>query len=408
MDYQTCRLSNGIRLIHKTVSSPVAHCGIIINAGSRDEEDEVSGMAHFVEHMLFKGTSKRKAYHILSRMEDVGGELNAYTTKEETCLHATFFSNYYPRAFELIADVIFNSSFPEKEIEKEKDVVIDEINSYKDSPFELIFDDFEEYTFKGHPLGNNILGSKKTITQFNRGAIQDFVHKNYATTETVISSVSSAPFKTIEKHFRKHFENIAANDQILIRKAYAPDSYQPFSKEFEKDTHQSHCLIGNTAYSLKDEKRLSLYLLNNLLGGPGLNSKLTMELREKRGLAYNVESNFTTFSDTGVFNIYFGTDNKHLNTCTNTVLRELKKLRENKLGTLQLSKAKKQVLGQIAISAENNESQMLSYGKSLLVFNKVDSLAVIKKKIESIQAEQVLEVANEIFAPDKLSYLIYK
>lgn len=407
MEFQTHSLPNGIRLIHKQVDSPVAHCGLTINTGSRDEAEHEHGITHLIEHLIFKGTTKRKAYHILSRMEDVGGELNAYTSKEETCIHTTFFNNYYARAFELIRDITFNSIFPEKEIIKEKEVVIDEINSYKDSPFELIFDDFEEQIFQGHPIARNILGTEQSLYKLDLASIKNFYQTQYATNHMVISSVGKLSFHKVKKYFEQYFSDIDTRISDYKRQPVLTSNYRVSNKTEDKDTHQTHCLIGAPAYSFNDPKRLPMHLLNNYIGGPGLNSKLNLILREKRGYAYNVESNYTTYSDTGIVSIYFGTDQKDLNKSIALTKKELLNLCTTKLGTTQLTRAKKQLKGQIAISAENNENQMLSIGKSLLVYNRVDSLETILNKIEAITTEQLLEVANEILHPDKLSVLTY-
>jgi predicted Zn-dependent peptidase len=408
MEYQIHTLSNGIRLIHKQVQSPVAHCGLIINTGSRDENEQEHGIAHLIEHLIFKGTKKRKTYHILSRMEDIGGELNAYTTKEETCVYTTFFNNYYARAFELIRDIVFNSIFPPKEIVKEKEVIIDEINSYKDSPFEIIFDDFEEIIFKGNPIAGNILGTEESLSQITPVSIRNFYQQHYATTDMVVASVGNYSFQKIKKYFEAYFSDLEEKKAANARVDYNPGHYAPEYRIMERETHQAHCVIGSPAYSFNDDKRLTLHLLNNYLGGPTLNSKLNLVLREKRGYAYNVESNYTSFSDTGVITIYFGTDRKDLKKSLSLTRKELQKLGTTPLGTVQLAKAKKQLIGQAAISAENNESQMLSIGKSLLVYNKVEELETICNKIEAITAQQIMEVASDIFNPDKLSTLIYQ
>jgi predicted Zn-dependent peptidase len=407
MDLFTHTLPNGIRLVHMPVNSPVAHCGILVNTGSRDELANQHGLAHFIEHVIFKGTKKRKAHHILSRMEDVGGEINAYTTKEETCVHASFFNNYYDRAFELMSDIVFNSVFPEKEMDKEREVIIDEINSYKDSPFEEIYDEFEEIVFRNNPLGKNILGSKEGLLSYTRKDIIDFHQKNYPTNEMVISSVSNVPFKKILTCFKKYFENIPLKIREFDRILYNSDNYSKSIEKRERNTYQSHCVIGNQAYSANQEERLTLHLLNNLLGGPGMNSRLNMTLREKKGLAYNIESNYSTYSDAGILNIYFGTDRKNLDRCIDLILKELKLLRETALGTVQLQRAKKQLIGQIAISAEINENQMFSIGHSMLLFDRIESLEETSSKIEKITSGELLQIANEIFDEGKLSSLIY-
>ncbi|MBN1118509.1 MAG: insulinase family protein [Bacteroidales bacterium] len=407
MEFQTHTLSNGIRLIYKQVQSPVAHCGLIINTGSRDEDEQEHGMAHLIEHLIFKGTKKRKAFHILSRMEDVGGELNAYTTKEETCIHTTFFNNYYARAFELIRDIVFNSIFPPKEILKEKEIIFDEINSYKDSPVELIFDDFEELIFKGNPIARNILGTEESLLKFEPDFIKSFYSNHYSTEEMVVSSVGSQPFSKVKKQFEAYFGDIRLKPLVKSRIPYIKNGFHPEFREIKKDTHQAHCLIGGHAYSHNDHRRLILHLLNNYIGGPGLNSLLNLVLREKKGFAYNVESNYTLYSDVGIISIYFGVDNKDVNKSLSITRKELLKLCNNSLGITQLSRAKNQIKGQIAISADNNENQMLSFGKSLLVYNKVDELDTILKKIDSITASQIMEVAQDVLHPDKLSTLIY-
>jgi predicted Zn-dependent peptidase len=408
MEYYTHSLPNGIRLIHQFVNSPVAHCGVIMNTGSRDEGEDQHGMAHFIEHMIFKGTSKRRAHHILTRMEDVGGEINAYTTKEETCLFTSFFNNYYDRAFDLMADLIFNSVFPEKEIRKEKEVIIDEINSYKDSPQEAIYDDFEELAFQPHPIGRNILGSNEALNSYSFQDLKRFAAENYATDQMVVSSVGNLSFSKIVKYFEKHFTGFPRKNSSEKRVEFNRSLTTTHHVEKEMNTYQCHCIMGGLAYSVSDPKRFPLYLLVNMLGGPGMNSRLNMNLRENRGLAYNVESHYNTYSDIGLFQIYFGTDKKDLKRCIQQTSRELRRLEESPLGMLQLSRAKKQLIGQIAISSENNESQMLGNGRSLLLFDKVETLDEITERIRSISATELLEVAHETFNPSKLSYLIFK
>jgi len=399
-------LSNGIRLVHHTIPGIVAHCGLLINAGSRDENDNEHGIAHFIEHMLFKGTQKRKAYHILSRLEDVGGELNAYTTKEETAIHASFLKDHYERTIELISDIAFNSVFPEKEIIKEKDVVIEEINSYLDNPAELIFDDFEEIIFAGQPIGHNILGTTKIVKSFTQKTISDFISRHYNTDQMVFCSVGNISNERIEKLFVKYFSSVTKNQKPQMK--VAPWSYKPCSVTKKKDTFQNHCIIGNIAYNLKDERRPGMFLLNNILGGQGLNSRLNLSLREKKGLAYNVESSYNPYCDTGAFTIYFGTDNNFLEKSIKVVLSELDILRTKKLGIVQLSKAKNQIKGYLARGYENHESLMLGLGKSFLVFDKIESLEETCSKIEKITASELLETANEVFDPSKLSTLIYR
>jgi predicted Zn-dependent peptidase len=399
-------LRNGIRLVHHRIPGIVAHCGLIINAGSRDETESEHGIAHFIEHMLFKGTKKRKAYHILSRLEDVGGELNAYTTKEETAIHASFMKEHYDRAIEIISDIAFNSVFPAKEIEKEKEVVIEEINSYRDNPAELIFDDFEEQIFLNQPIGRNILGTFETVKSFSQKNIFSFISGNYSTDQMVFCSVGNISDERIIKLFTRYFSEIP--QRIIPPKTVKSWHYMPSSITRNMDTFQNHCIIGNVAYDLKDKRRMGMFLLNNILGGQGLNSRLNLSLREKNGFAYNVESSYNPYCDTGVFSIYFGTDSHNLGKSISVAESELDKLRSVKLGTIQLSKAKNQIKGYLARGFENHESLMLSLGKSMVVFNKIDSIEDICEKIDKVTSSEIIETANEVFEKTKLSTLIYK
>jgi predicted Zn-dependent peptidase len=399
-------LNNGIRLVHHRIPGIVAYCGVIINTGSCDETEEEHGIAHFIEHMLFKGTSKRKAYHILSCLEDVGGELNAYTTKEETAVHASFMMEHYERSIEIISDIIFNSIFPSKEIEKEKEVVIEEINSYKDNPAELIFDDFEDQIFLNQPIGRNILGTLETVRSFSQTSIKNFISNNYNTNEMVFCSVGNIPDDRIIKLFTRYFSEIP--EKILSPKPLKNWEYRPSYVTRNLETHQNHCIIGNVAYNLKDKRRLGMFLLNNILGGQGLNSRLNLSLREKYGFAYNVESSYNPYYDTGVFSIYFGTDSHNLKKSIAIAESELNKLRTVRLGTIQLSKAKNQIKGYLARGYEHHENLMLSIGKSLLVFNKIDSIEDVCEKIDKLTSSEIIETANDVFNREKLSTLIYK
>lgn len=406
MEFQIYSLKNGIRLVHHKTDGPIGHCGIIINTGSRDELESEHGIAHLIEHLIFKGTKKRKTYHILSRMDDVGGEINAYTTKEETCIYATFFNQYYARAIELMGDITFNSVYPEKEIKKEKGIILDEINSYKDTPSELIFDEFEEMLFDGNPIGRNILGEEKSLQQISRNHILKFILRNYSTDQMVISSVGNISMKKLVGYVERYFGNYESRKNNILRPH--PNGYVQQHIISEKSTYQAHCIIGNVAYSYTNEKRIGLHLLNNILGGPGLNSRLNLSLRERKAYAYNVDSSYHAFTDTGAFVIYFGTDKEHLNKCIRLVLNEFKLLQNHLLGHMQLKKAKQQLTGQLAISSENKENLMLSIGKSILLYNRVDTFGEIKEKIDRITAEDLCQIAGEILKPDKLSYLIYQ
>ncbi|MDY4042715.1 MAG: pitrilysin family protein [Marinifilaceae bacterium] len=404
--YQTYIFENGLRLIHYRVPTKAAYCGLIINVGSRDEREEESGIAHFIEHVIFKGTEKRKAYHVLSRLEDVGGELNAYTTKEDTCVYATFMAKDYERTLELFADIVFHSVFPEKEIEKEKDVVLDEIDSYKDSPGELIFDDFEEQVYEGCRIGRNILGNEAAVKSISREMILNFVERNYSPDRMVISSVGDIPFEKLVRLVEKYFACYARRGEPLVR--VKPEIYVPRFVEVNKDTHQCHCIVGNVAYDNKEDKRLPLSLLMNLLGGSGMNTRLNLNIRERYGLAYNIEASYTPYSDTGICMIYFGCDRENADWCLDLCKREMRALYEEKLGPVQMKRAKTQMIGQLTISSENYENLMLSIGKSFLIYDKVDSLEDVYTQIGEITPEVLVQVAEEIFDERKLSVLIYK
>ncbi len=331
MSYQYHILKNGIKVIHRKVEGNVSHCGLMVNTGSRDELPDENGMAHFIEHLIFKGTKKRKAYHVLSRIENVGGDLNAYTTKEETCIYASFLSPYYEQTLELFADVAFSSIFPQKEIEKEKDVIIDEINSYNDSPAELIFDDFEELIFRDHPLGSNILGSISSVEGFKRRDVFRFLKRNYSTQQMVIASVGNIEFDRLINFIEKYFGQIRNADNKLKRLPFT--DYEPQKKIDKKESYLTHAIVGNLAYPRNHPKKMPLILITNLLGGPALNSRLNLTIREKYGYAYNIEANYQPYSDTGIFGIYIGSDKNHIDKSLVLVEKEFRKLKEERLGT---------------------------------------------------------------------------
>lgn len=407
-DYQIHTFPNGLRLVHQHINhdSAVAHLGLIINTGSRDELENENGLAHFLEHVIFKGTKKRKAFHVLSRLEDVGAELNAYTSKEETVIQASFLYQHYERSLELISDIIINSTFPQKELDKEKEVVIDEINSYKDTPSEQIFDDFDMLIFPNHPLGLNILGTKKLVRKFTQKDVINFVQKHYTANEMVLSSVGNISFEKLIKLTEKYFSALSEAKDTKTR--IAPGEYQAVEINKKRRVYQAHCMIGNRAYSIFEEKRVAFSLLNNFLGGPGLNSRLNLGIREKYGFTYNLESNFTALTDTGHFSIYLGTDQQYLERTIELVQKELRLLREVKMGPIQLKKAQQQLVGQIAIGEESNSNKMLNNGRSILSFGKISDLEAINRKISAVTADMIQEVANEIFDPKKLSMLTYQ
>lgn len=398
-------LPNGIKVAHIYCPSQVTYCGLTINTGTRDELPNEHGMAHFLEHTLFKGTKKRKAYHINNRLENVGGELNAFTTKEETVIHATVLKTDLEKAVDLIADITFNSTFPEKEIEKEKTVICDEIDSYRDNPSELIFDDFDDLLFAGSPLGRSTLGNKRILKRFTSHDIRTFIQRTYNTNQMVFTSIGQVPFTKIQRWCEKYFALQASNNRLFERQS--PAQYQPFNKKANKSTFQAHCILGNRAHGISDSRRVALSLLANVLGGPISNSILNTALREKHGLVYTIEANYITYTDTGAMSIYFGTSKSNLDKSIDLVNIELKKLRQNALTSLQLHKAKKQFISQLTIAGESNEQQMLSMGKSLLVFNKYESMSEVAKRIQAVTVTDILEVANEVFEPSQLSTLIY-
>ncbi|MDD4515848.1 pitrilysin family protein [Massilibacteroides sp.] len=406
MSYSSYVLSNGLRIVHLPTDSPVSYCGYAINAGTRDEAENEFGLAHFVEHMLFKGTGKRKSWHILNRMENVGGELNAYTTKEETFVYSVFMEEHYNRAFELLTDLVFNSQFPMSEIEKEVDVILDEINSYKDSPSELIYDEFENFLFNGHTLGHNILGDETSLLSFNSESGKSFIRRYYVPSNMVFFSMGRKPLHKIIKMAESTLSELTFPEFTHERKA--PDLIVPFTRREAQETHQTHVLIGGKAYDMYDPKRIPLFLLNNIIGGPGMNNRLNVSLREKNGLAYTVDSSITNYTDTGLAAIYFGTDPKNAKKASSLVYKELKKIREVKLTDNQLTAAKKQIVGQLSVSGDNKEGLFLGLGKSFLHYNRYDTLQEAITKIESITASQLLEVANEVFTEENLSTLIYE
>lgn len=398
-------LPNGIRLIHRQKAGQIAHLALMVNTGSRDELSHEHGLAHLIEHMIFKGTKKRKAYHVLSRLENVGGELNAYTTKEETCIHASFLNEYIGRSMELLADITFQASFPANELEKEKEVVLDEINAYRDNPSEEIFDEFEDQLFNGHPIGHPILGTEKTVKSFSRSDLFRFIQKNYATNQIVVALVGDIPFDSFLQKSAEYFGKIEAR----YRQAKPLISKQKKSSfvQKEKNSYLTHCILGNSSFDRKHPNKHSMLLLNNILGGPGLNSRLNLNIREKYGFAYNIESHYSAYSDTGVFMVYLGIDPRSAEKAMKLVYKELTKLKTQKLGSLQLQRAQQQLIGQLAIGFESGLSETLSIARSHLLFDRIDDMDQIAQKILNIDASKILAVAQEVFNFDNFNTLIY-
>jgi len=401
-------LPNGIRIIHRECQGNLSCCGLVVNAGSRHEGEDEFGLAHMVEHMLFKGTPKRRPSQILNHMDRVGGELNAYTTKEETFLYSIFLRDDYKRAIELISDLFLNSGFPEIEVEKERDVILDEINVYEDSPSELIFDDFDQLFFPHHALGHRILGRPDTVTSLSRESLLRFHREQYTTDRIVFFSQAPISWKRVLSLCERFLGSISASNAKEVLVSSKPMPAYGFNTVIEKDTHQTHVLCGNANYSLYEKDRTGMYFLNNILGGPGMNSRLNLALRERTGLVYSVESNVSSFTDSGLFSIYFGTDPQEVDRCLSLLMKELKRLREKPLTTLQWQAARKQLLGQVLISSENKENQSLSMGKSMLYFNGYDTMEDFVRKIDGFTPMKLMEIANQVLDPEKLSFLFYK
>lgn len=411
MTTYTTLFENGLRFGFKQATSPVAYCALTINAGTRDENISQGGIAHLTEHMLFKGTKNRGARGINNFLEKLGGELNAYTTKEETVIHATVLKEDLPKAIELLHDIVFNSIFPESELAKEKEVVLEEIKSYKDTPSEQIFDDFEELLFGTHPLAGNILGTPKTIRKIKREDLIDFTKLHYRCENMSLSIVADSKAERCEALAKRFFSKIETTEPpgiVPFRTSQIPPGNSGGIHIVSKKSYQAHCIVGGRAYSLYDKNRLPFALLVNVLGGPALNSKLNQLLREKHALAYTVDASYNPFSDTGLFTVYFGTDKSNLDKSLSLINKELSQIMERGLSSAQLKAAKKQLAGQLAISTDNAEAQCLNIGKSLLVFKKVEPMDEVMRKINSITSEQIKEVACEIFSDDNLITLIYK
>ena len=405
-DYEIYEYPNGIRLLHKQVlHTKIAHCGFLLDIGSRDETAQQQGLAHFWEHMAFKGTAKRKSFHILNRLETVGGELNAYTTKEKICFYATLLSTHFERAFELLTDLTFHSTFPARELEKERGVILEEMSMYQDAPEDAIIDDFDAVVFGQHPLGINILGTRESVSSFQTADFEQFYAQNVRTDRLVFSSVSNLPFRDVKRLADKYLAPLPA--RLGPRTRRAPDAYQRQTRTETRPISQAHCLLGGPAYPLTDARRVPFFMLNNILGGPGMNSRLNLAVREKHGLVYTIDSTYSPYTDTGLFGIYFGTEKKQLARTLGLVRKELALLREKTLTTTQLHVAKNQLMGQLAMSEESNSGLMQLLGKSTLDLGHVEPLGTIFAHIERLNAPELRELANEILTDEHLSLLQY-
>ena len=405
MPHRVVRLRNGLRLLHIPTASPISHFGILIDAGTRDEPAQHPGLAHFVEHTIFKGTEKRNAYRVINRMESVGGDLNASTSKEETDFYASFLSPNYPRAVELLADIFFHAKFPQKELEREKTVIFEEINYYNDSPSELIFDEFESLVFNGHAMGKNILGTKESVQQIHREDIMVFTAENYTLENVVLASVGNIATEKLVRLCEKYFGHDRMAEGTRQRTPFR--KYCPQTRSVRKNTSQTNVLTGAPAYDIRHPKRIPFMLLNNILGGQGQNTRLNMSIREKKGLAYTIESYFNPFSDCGLFSVYFGCDAHERDHCLELAHRELERLKQQKLGTMQLYYAKKQYIGQLALAQESKLNELLAAGHIALFYDEVADMDENIRTLESITAEELCDTANDIFDLNRFSTLIF-
>ena len=403
--YEIHTLKNGIRVIHNRITTTkIVHCGIMLDIGSRDETTANQGIAHFWEHMAFKGTQKRKAYHILNRLESLGGELNAFTDKEKILFYASLRNEYFEQAVELLTDITFDSIFPVSQIERERHVILEEMSMYLDDPEDSLQDEFDNVIFAGHSLGMNILGREKTVKSFKRKDFRQFINEHMDTSKIVFSSVGNIKMEEVIKLAERYMGHIPKMKSRKVRKTFT--GYKPKELVLQRNVKQARCAIGRPSYKISDEKRGAFYMLTNILGGAGMNSRLNMTLREKRGYVYSVAAQFVPFTDTGLFVISFGTEPVQMKKSIDLVHQELKKMREEPLGKKQLRASKEQLLGQMAMAEENNLSFMMMMGRNLLDLGKVDTLEEIFNRVKNTSPEKLMELANEMFSEKKLSYLI--
>ena len=413
MKYNTYTLDNGLRIIHLPSDSKVVYCGYQINAGTRNEEPGEEGLAHFCEHVTFKGTERRKAWHILNCLESVGGDLNAYTNKEGTVYYSAILKDHIARAVDLLSDIVFHSVYPQAEIDKEVEVICDEIESYNDSPAELIYDEFENILFKGSPLGHNILGTAEQVRAFKTEDALRFTQKLYRPDNAIFFAYGDIDFKKLVRLLQRAL----ADDESVVKLAEEklPKNYPPVGDGIagqtivmQKNTHQAHVMIGTRAYDVNDDRRMPLYLLNNMLGGPGMNAKLNLALREHNGLVYTVESTMISYGDTGTWSIYFGCDEHDVKRCLRLVRKELDKFMQKPLSDAQLKAAKKQIKGQIGVACDNRENFALDFGKSFLHYGWEKNVDRLYEQVDEITATQIQAVAQELFDKDRLTTLIFK
>lgn len=405
MEYEIIRLSNGIRVVFQYQNLPVTHVCMVINAGSRDESAGKYGVAHFIEHLLFKRTERRSTQQIINHLESVGGDLNAYTTKEYTCVHASILQPYLNRALDLFEDIFFHSTFPDIELDKEKSVIVDEMASYLDSPEESIVDDFEDLVFQGSGLGHNILGLEDQLLALQKSDIVDFMQANYDTNEMVIGISGNYTLKEVERLLHKVFGTVPSNTIARLRNDVRPLVEQHVA--VGKPINQVHYMLGSLAYSYRDDRKTGLLLLNNMLGGMGMGSILNLSIREKYGIAYTIESNYTIFSDTGLFSIYLGTDEEKVEKAKKLVFKELAKLSEQPLSETAVKKAKQKFIGQIALTEENRMSMIISAAKNVMDYDRVILLDEVIERIQDLTNTGLLEIAQDVFDPKKMLSLSF-
>ena len=432
MKYNTYTLDNGLRIIHLPSDSKVVYCGYQINAGTRNEEPGEEGLAHFCEHVTFKGTERRKAWHILNCLESVGGDLNAYTNKEGTVYYSAILKEHIARAVDLLTDIVFHSVYPQAEIDKEVEVICDEIESYNDSPAELIYDEFENIIFKGSPLGHNILGTAEQVRSFKTEDALRFTRKLYRPDNAIFFAYGDIDFKKLVRLLKKSFlseERRVKSEETTFgdrreSQFNSPEAQAQFNIQhstfntqhsfagqtivMQKNTHQAHVMIGTRAYDVNDSRRMPLYLLNNMLGGPGMNAKLNLALREHNGLVYTVESTMAAYGDTGIWSIYFGCDEHDVKRCLRLVRKELDKFMLKPLSEAQLKAAKKQIKGQVGVACDNRENFALDFGKSFLHYGWEKNVDRLYEQVDEITAEQIQAVAQELFDKDRLTTLIFR
>ena len=409
--YNTHTLPNGLRIIHLPSASRVVYCGYQIAAGTRDESPGEEGMAHFCEHMTFKGTEKRNALQIINALEGLGGELNAFTNKEDTTFYAAISKEHFAQAVNVLTDIVFHSQYPQQEIDKEVEVICDEIESYNDSPAELIYDEFENILFEDHPLGHNILGKAEQLRTYTTKDALRFVHRYYRPDNAIFFAYGDIDFKRLVKSLELRIESLEFATAIPETKEHNNSKLSILNSQLiTKDlgTHQSHVMLGTRAYDIHHQLRIPLYLLNNILGGPGMNARLNLSLRERNGLVYTVESTMVSYSDTGIWSVYFGCDPHDVKKCLHLVRRELDKVMQKPLSATQLHNAKRQLKGQIAIACDNHEQFALDFGKSFLHYGWEKDITHLYESIDKVTSEDIQKVANELFATEKLTTLIFQ